>query len=212
MERGGSADRRDVPRPSLRLNLLLLAGAVVALFFAARERHEIDAGYVRVFSKTSSGSAELNQVKAELAEMSLTKEALDIEFDSRLAFLENKKSRYFFLSIDTEKKRIFMNFGNDTVRDADLQVGAPVEVAGPDGRTLTLPALKGAFSVVGKETDVENGLGKFVVLLPNDYVIHSPPAPGSARKGPKPGSFMVPETYLKAIWDRITPETRVYIF
>jgi len=59
---------------------------------------------------------------------------------------------------------------------------------------------------------VQNGLGKYVVFLPDDYVIHSPPSADSPLKGPKPGSYMVPEADLAAIWPRITKDTRVYIF
>jgi hypothetical protein len=203
----GKSDRRDLPRPSLGLNFFLIAASAAALIFAAGERRRIDAEYSRVLAKASAGSPELNEVKAELAEMDLTKETLNTELDSRLAYLEKRKSRDFFLSIDTSNKRLSLNFGNDTVRDANVQVGSPIRFEGPNGKTLSLAPLKGAFNVAGK---VENGLGRYVILLPNDYIIHSPPTAG--RREPKPGSFMVSEADLKAIWDRITPETRVYIF
>jgi hypothetical protein len=208
-ERGGPSDRRDFPRPPLALNLLLLAAAVAALALAARQRRRLDAEYERIFDKTSAGSLELNQVKAELAEMDLSKENLNQELDGRLAYLENRKSREFFLSIDTARKKLYLNFGNDTVRDADVRVGEAIEFTGPNGKTLSLAPLKGAFTVAGKEVDAPKGPGKYVILLPNDYVIHSPPAAGGRAKR---GSFMVPEADLKAIWDRITTETRVYIF
>lgn len=233
-ERGG-ADRRDLPRPPLWLNLALLTLAAAALLVASRQRGDIEADYAKVFEKTSAGSPELHQVKAELAEMDLTRSALDRELDSRLAYLDERKARDFFLSIDTAKRKLHLNFGKDSLRDADVRIGAPAEVAAPDGTTWTFVPLKGTFLVAGKEEGlpwrvppwvyamnktpapavlpyVAEGLGKYVVLLPNGYVIHSPPAAGSPLKGPKPGSFMVPESDLRAIWDRITPETRVYIF
>ena len=235
VERAESSDRRDLPRPPLWLNLLLLLMAVSASLFATHQRREIDADYARVFNKTSTDSPELKQVKAELAEMNLTKETLRKELDSRLGYLESLKSQDFYLSIDTARKKIYLNFGKDAVRDADVQIGAPVTVSFPHGKTRTFVPLKGAFNVAGKEVGlpwrippwvylmnkqpvpgdpptIENGLGKYVVLLPNNYVIHSPPAADSPLKGAKPGSFMVPEADLRAIWDRITPETRVYIF
>jgi len=60
---------------------------------------------------------------------------------------------------------------------------------------------------------VANGLGRYVIMLPDNYVIHSPPPEGSPLHGkPKPGSFMVPEADLAAIWPRISKTTRVYIF
>ena len=233
--RGVQRDRRDLPRPTLAFNLALLALAVAASLFAARQRREIDSGYARMFGKAAAGPSEFEQVKAELAEMDLTHETLEKELDSRLAYLESLKAQEFYLSIDTARKKLSLNLGNDVLREADVRIGAPVTVAGPDGKTWTFVPLKGAFNVAGKEEGlrwrappwvyslngqsapgdppaVANGLGKYVVLLPNGYVIHSPPPAGSPLKGPKPGSFMVSEADLQAIWDRISPETRVYIF
>ena len=217
------------------LNFALLIAAVAACRLAVLQRRAIDAEYARVFGAASAGAAELSQVKAELAEMDLTEETLNKELESRLSYLQSLKSRDFYLSIDTARKKLTLNYGNDAVREADLQIGDPVTVAGPNGQAWTFVPLKGAFNVAGKEAglswrvppwvyslnkqpvpgvtqSVADGLGKYVVLLPNDYVIHSPPSKGSPLKGAKPGSFMVPEADLKAIWDRITPETRVYIF
>jgi hypothetical protein len=234
-ERGESSDRRGFPRPPLGFNLALLALAVAGSIFAARQRRAIDAVEGRIFDKASAGPSEVNQVKAELAEMELTDENLQKELDGRRAYLVSLDSRNFYLSIDTERKKLSLNFGNDVVREADVRIGRPLTVAGPGGKEWTFVPLKGAFTVAGKEAGlpwsvplwvysmnkepaprdprvVENGLGKYVVRLPNDYVIHSPPSASSPLKGPKPGSFMVPEADLKAIWDRITPETRVYIF
>jgi hypothetical protein len=43
-------------------------------------------------------------------------------------------------------------------------------------------------------------------------VLHSPPPPESPLKGARPGSFEAPEDDIAAIWKRIGPETRVYVF
>jgi hypothetical protein len=59
---------------------------------------------------------------------------------------------------------------------------------------------------------IPSGLGRYVIVLENDYVIHSPPPPESPLRGAKPGSFLVPEADLAAIWPRIGPPTRVYVF
>jgi hypothetical protein len=59
---------------------------------------------------------------------------------------------------------------------------------------------------------VANGLGRYVIVLGSDYVIHSPPPPDSPLKGVKPGSFMVSEADLAAIWPRVGAATRVYVF
>jgi len=59
---------------------------------------------------------------------------------------------------------------------------------------------------------VENGLGRYVLVLGDDAVIHSPPPATSPLRGPRPGSFQVPEADLAAIWKRIGSRTRVYVF
>ncbi len=196
-----ASDRRDIRRPPLRLNLLLLCIAVVTLFFARYHRQRIDVDFTRVLNKSSSGPSELNQITAELAELDLNDETLAKELESRLAYIESLKSQEFYLSIDTAKKILSPKSGNETVHEATVRIGAPV-------------ALKGAVTVAGKtfmlRPAIKNGPGKYVIRLPSDHAIESFPA--GLMKGPKPGSFMVSESDLQAIWDRITPKTRVYIF
>jgi hypothetical protein len=52
-----------------------------------------------------------------------------------------------------------------------------------------------------------------VLFLPNGYAIHTQPSEESPLQGVKPGSYMVPEDALRAIWPRIvTGKTQVYIF
>ena len=115
-----------------------------------------------------------------------------------------------------------------------MQIGEP-QTFKTSGKTWTFYPLKGAFNVVDKDDSyatpvpewvyaandqpiprerptVHNWLGHYVIFLPNNYVIHSTPPPESPLKGAKPGSFMVPEDDLAAIWPRITNQTRVYIF
>ena len=77
-----------------------------------------------------------------------------------------------------------------------------------DARLLSTVPLRGAFTVTGKEAD--GAPVRFVIHLPNGHTIRS--APRAGAKHTKPGSFMVPEADLAAIWDRISTETRVYIF
>jgi hypothetical protein len=59
---------------------------------------------------------------------------------------------------------------------------------------------------------IPDGLGRYVLVVTGDSVIHSPPARESPLRGAKPGSFMVPEEELAAIWKRVEKGTRVYIF
>ena len=202
-KRAESSDRRDIRRPSLRLNLSLLIIAIATLLFARHQRRRIDADFTRVFERSSAGPSELNQIAAELAESDFAKEALESELKSRLSYIASLKSLDYYLSIDTRRKILSLKSGNETVREAGVRIGAPA-------------ARKGAFTVMGKKVAtaspaINNGPGRYVIILPDDQVILSP-ARDSPLKGPKPGSFMVPEADLQAIWDRITPATRVYIF
>jgi len=59
---------------------------------------------------------------------------------------------------------------------------------------------------------VPAGLGRYVLVFSDGYLIHSPPPPESPLKAAKPGSFMVPEADLAAVWRRVGPGTRIYVF
>ncbi len=180
-ERANGSDRRDIRRPSLRFNLVLLGVAVAASLFARYQRQSIDAEFTRVFNRSAAGPAELDLITAELAGMDLAEETLHKELESRLASIGNLKSD-FYLSIDTGKKTLSLKSGNETVREASVQIGAQA-------------AAKGSFAVAGKTPGA--------ILLRNGRAI------GSAQA---PGSFRVSEGDLKAIWDQVAPETRVYVF
>ena len=196
-KRSDSPERRDILRPPLWLNVLLLLIAAAAFLFAGRQRRLIDAEFTRVFSRSSAAPSELNQITAELAEMDLAGGALDKELESRVAYVGSLKALDYYLSIDTAKKTIALKSGNEIVRQASVQLGAPL-------------AAKGSFAIVGKRYDAAPATGKpgrFVISLPNDRAISSP-----SIQGPKAGSFMAPEEDLRTIWDKITPETRVYVF
>jgi hypothetical protein len=194
-KRANSADRRDILRPPLWLNLLLLLIATAATLFARHQRQRIDAEFTRAFTKSFAGPSELNHITAELAEMDLAGGSLEKELESRMAYLGSLKSLDFYLSVDTAKNTLTLKSGNESVLEAKVQSGAP---------------LKGAFAVTGKTFGaVKDGSGKYVIHLQNDRVISSPPGP---QKRLKPGSIVVPEADLREIWEKITPETRVYAF
>jgi hypothetical protein len=60
---------------------------------------------------------------------------------------------------------------------------------------------------------IDGGLGQYVIFLGNGYVIHTPPSEESPLKGAKPGSYMVSDDVMRAIWPRIHKgKTPVYIF
>ncbi|MCU1350317.1 MAG: ErfK/YbiS/YcfS/YnhG family protein [Acidobacteria bacterium] len=234
--RPGPRERRSFPRPPLWLNLLLLIIAAVAFFYARHQRDEIRQKTAYLFQPTPMNPAELTRIRQELADMDVTKAQLAKELDSRMQYVESLKGEQFYIAIDTQKKKLYLRLGKEIVRDADVQIGEPKTIAGANGKSWTFVPLKGGFNVTGKEEGyawqvpewayamtnqpvpisrptVPNGLGRYVISLPNSYVIHSPPPVGSPLQGmPKPGSFMVPEADLAAIWPRVTQNTRVYIF
>jgi hypothetical protein len=226
-------ERRRSPRPPLWLNLLLLAVATGTFLFARQQRETIDDKTALLFKRSESSPEALNRMRDELAQVDLTREQLAKELDGRMDYLRALEGSQFYLSIDTAKRKMQFRLGRNVVRECDVVVGEQRTIKANDGKTWTFVPLKGGFTVVGKESDynwtvpawlyamkgqpprqqtVRNGLGRYVVVLRNNYVIHTPPPPDSPLQGPKPGSFMVPEADLAAIWPRISTETRVYIF
>jgi hypothetical protein len=237
VERPESTDRRSFPRPPLWLNLLLLVIAAATFAYAKHQRDVIAEKTALLFKPSPTNPAELVRVRQDLSDMDLTRAQLAQQLDGRLQLLQGLNAEQFYIAVDTSKKKFYFRFGKDIVREADAVVGAQRKVTSKDGRTWTFIPAKGAFTVSSKQTDydwpvpdwvyamnsqpapsgrpaIANGLGKYVIALPNDYVIHSPPPPDSPLAGtPKPGSIMLPEADLEAIWPRIVAgQTRVYIF
>jgi hypothetical protein len=228
-------ERRSFPRPPFWLNLLLLVTAAATFAYAKHQRDVIDDKTAILFRHSDNSPAELNRMRDELSQMDLTQEQLKNEIDGRMQYLHSLQSEEFYISIDTQRKKLQFRLGPAIVREAGVQIGEAKTITSPKGMKWTFLPLKGGFSVTGKDDAyawtvpawvyamrgesepaeprvVPNGLGRFVIFLPNNYVIHSAPPPDSPLQGPKPGSFMVAEADLAAIWPRITNQTRVYIF
>ncbi|HEY4643075.1 MAG TPA: L,D-transpeptidase [Thermoanaerobaculia bacterium] len=217
------------------MNLLLLVIAAATFAYARHQRDIIETKTAVLFKRNANSPAELNRIRDELSQMDLTQAQLNRELDGRIQYLKTLQSEEFYISIDTQRKKMQFRLGRSVVRECDVRIGEAKTITSPAGKTWTFLPLKGGFSVTGKEDGydwsvpewvyamhgqtapaaravVPNGLGRYVIFLPNSYVIHSPPPPQSPLQGPKPGSFMVPEADLAAIWPRITTQTRVYIF
>lgn len=229
-----SPSRRSARRPALWLNLVVLVVGIAILLSAYEHRRRLDATFARIVRTQVDSPYQLAKIRAELSSMELTRASLDREIQNRLAMTAGFEAAAFYLAIDTANRTLRLHFGPEIVRETAVVIGEP-RVVEADGRSWQFVPLKGALTVIGKLVDepwevpawawamrnaptpavtvtVSGGLGKYVILLPNGYVIHSPPAAGSPLEGAKPASFMIAEEQMRAIWPRITDATRVYIY
>jgi hypothetical protein len=204
------------------------------LVVAQQHRRRLDTRFARIVQKQARSPQQVAKIRSELASMELTSESLDRELKSRLAMARSFQAEEFYLAIDTANRRLRLHFGPGIVREAEVFVGEARTVRA-EGKTWQFVPLRGALTVAGKLIDqpwevpdwayalrnvpipralpiVPDGLGKYVILLPNGYIIHSPPPRESPLKGPKPGSFMIAEEQMQAIWPRISAGTRVYVY
>ena len=233
--RSGASERRSFPRPPLWLTLLLLLLGVGGILYARHHREQVSKRFAHVIAEEARTPADIRKLKDQFAEMNLTREQLQKELDGRAKFLASLKSENFYISIDTKARRMRFYYGDTVLREADVQIGDSRTISVGDKQWTFIP-LKGAFPVEAKLVEyawpvpewvyamrgepapeqrpvVQNGLGRYVVFLPNGYAIHTQPSADSPLQGPKPGSYMVPEETLRAIWPRIHKgKTQVYIF
>lgn len=232
---GASRERRSFPRPPLWLNLLLLILGIGGILFARQHRDKVEKEFAHVINEEARTPADVRKLKNELSEMDLSREQLQRELEGRAKFVASLKSEDFYLSVDTKARKMRFYYGDRVLRDADISIGESRTISAP-GKQWTFVPLKGSFPIEGKLVDhawrvpewayvmnnqpipaerpvIPNGLGKYVLTLPNGYVIHTPPSTESPLQGPKPGSVLVGEDVMRAIWPRITPgKTHVYIF
>lgn len=225
---------RKLPRPSSGALLVLFLLVGVGGVAAAIHRRVLESEFGTRVARSRAAPYEIKRIRQELADLELDEKELANALDTRLKYLAATKRNEFYISIDTKKGDFWFRFANKTLRDAPVKIGAPQTIAAGT-KKWTFAPLTGAFNVEGKfdggswhvpewayrmkgekppreRPNVKNGLGKFVISLGNDYVIHSPPPAESPLKGAKPGSFMVPEADLAAIWKRVGPGTRVYVY
>lgn len=227
---------RKLPRPPLWLNLALLAFATVVGGAAKIERRSLDRRFSALVRQNRSAPVEIQRLRRDLSDMQLDEKTLSRELGARLKYIENLENDAFAIVLDTQNRRFGFQLGDHRVREAPLEVGPPRTIESPSGkRRWSFVRLTGAFNVQRKAVgaswnvpewvyvangapvpsplpEIPEGLGRYVIELPGGYVIHSPPPPGSPLTGPKPASFLVPESDLAAIWRRIGPGTRVYVF
>lgn len=234
-DRPESSDRRSFPRPPLWLNLLLLLLGVGGILYARHHREQVSRQFAHVIAEQTRTPADAKRLKEEVAGMDLSRDQLQKELDGRAKLLASLKSEEFYLSIDTKSRKIRFYYGDTVLREDDVQIGDSRTITAGD-KTWTFIPLKGAFPVEAKlvsyawpvpawvyamngqpvpaqQEVIPEGLGKYVIFLPNGYAIHTQPPASSPLRGPKPGSYMVSEETLSAIWPRVNRgRTQVYIY
>jgi hypothetical protein len=224
-----------LPRPTVSASLLLLLFGVAVAGAAFAHRRSLDARFEAQVVRGRTAPFDVQRIRRDLAALDLDEKALARELEARLSAAAQQAASDFYLVLDTRTKTLTLRFGDRIVREAPLAVGPPRFLRAASGERVTAPPLTGAFTVrqklerpawkapasayiqAGRPVpdplpEIRGGLGRYVVVLAEDVVLHSPPPVESPLHGPRPGSFEAPEADLAAIWKRIGPETRVYVF
>ena len=234
-DRPEGTDRRSFPRPPLWLNLLLIVLGAAGLLYARTQREQISKKFAHVIQQEQRTPEDVRRLKNELVETEVTRGTLQKELEGRMKLMTSLKSEDFHLSLDSRSRKIRFYYGDTVLREGDMVIG-PEKKIEAGGHTWTFVPLKGAFPIEAKLIDhpwhvpewvyamngqpvpperptIPGGLGKYVLFLPNGYAIHTQPAEGSPLQGVKPGSYLVPDDFLRAIWPRIRAgKTQVYIY
>jgi hypothetical protein len=232
---GREPDRKKLFRPPLLVNLLLLVVAVLGGAGALAHRRSLDDRLDALLAQDAAAPFEIKKIRRDLAELETDEKTLSKELDTRLKYARAQRVQEFYLVLDRATRRFAFKFADRVVRDGCFDIGAPDRISDRHGATWTFAPVTGAFSVQEKleHADwqppawvyamnrekapanppvVPDGLGRYVLQFSGGYIIHSPPAAGSPLTAAKPGSFMFSEQDLGAIWRRVNPGTRVYIF
>ena len=226
---------KKLPRPSWAVNGTLLAIAGALALTAGLHRRSIDRRFAASVRQSAGLPSEIKKARQSLMDLEADEKTLGTTLDARLKYAKSLESEDFYLVLDTVKKKFLFQYGDKIVRESTAEPG-PARTFEVGKKRWTFPPLSGAFSIREKLEDAEwkppawvyamngvrapetpapvpSGLGRYVLVLSGgDAVVHSPPPPESPLKGPKPGSVEVPEADLAAIWKRIGPRTRVYVF
>ena len=227
--------RPKIWRPPLAWNLFLLGLAVFGGIGAAAHHRSVDARLARLLREDAGAPFQIKRMREDLAEQEMDEKTVLRELDTRWKYVRAQKAHEFYLVLDTRRRKFAFKYADRIVRDGCFDIGVPQTIRDSRGAVWTFAPVTGAFSIqeklekpdwkapawvfaMNRETapdrmpTVPGGLGKYVLVFSRSYVIHSPPPPESPLKSSKPGSFMISEEDLAAIWQRIGPGTRIYIF
>jgi hypothetical protein len=224
-----------LPRPSLAFNLSLLLFGVALAAAAILHRRSLDTRFGALVVRAEAAPFEIQRIRRDLAALTLDEKALGRELEARLAAVGAQELSEFYLVLDIKQQKLSLRFGDQIVREAPLTAGTPRPIVSASGDRIPPVPISGTFTVRSKLErpawkapawvyaeagrpvpsplpTIPGGLGRYVITLTEDVVLHSPPPPESPWKGAWPGSLMAPEKDLAAIWKRIGPETRVHVF
>ena len=232
---GKDTGGRKLPRPPLALNLFLLAVGILGGLGAYSHRRSVDARFAALLKQDSTAPFQIKKIRRDLADLETDEATLSRQLDARLAYARAQKAQEFYLVLDRGKRRFAFKYGDRVVRDGCFDIGAPDSISDGRGSHWYFPPLTGAFSVQqkleqpawkapdwvyvirrekppGDRPAMPGALGRYVLEFADGYVLHSPPPDDSPLRGAKPGSFMMSEQDLGAIWRRVGPGTRIYLF
>jgi len=226
---------RKLFRPSWVINGSLLVIAASLAAGATLHRRSVERRFAATVRQSAGLPSEIKKARQALIDLEADEKTLGAALDARLKYAQSVGSEDFYLVLDTVRKKFLFQNGKKVVRESTAEPG-PIRAFEVGKKRWTFPALSGAFSIREKLENadwkppawvyamngvhppaelpsVHAGLGRYVLVLSGgEAVVHSPPPPESPLKGPKPGSVQVPEADLAAIWKRIGPRTRVYVF
>ncbi|HEY6147922.1 MAG TPA: L,D-transpeptidase [Thermoanaerobaculia bacterium] len=226
---------RKIFRPSWAVNGSLLVIAAALAVGAGLHRRSVEGRFAATVRESAGLPTEIKKARQALVDLEADEKTLGAALDARMKYAQSLGSEDFYLVLDTVHRKFLFQNGKKVVRESTAEPG-PARAIEVGKKRWTFPTLSGAFSIREKLENadwkppawvyamngvrppdalpsVPSGLGRYVLVLSGgEAVVHSPPPPESPLKGPKPGSVEVPEADLAAIWKRIGPRTRVYVF
>ncbi len=175
------------------------------------------------------------QQKAQLMSLQQDRLMLAGQLDEMETKLASTKADGTHLAIDLSDSTLYLEFNDKTLRAVKLRLGADTTVQVPGGERYTFIVPRGPFVVekVGRNVEwqvpdwlytlhgkavpdvrprITGGLGRYVLFLGENIVIHSPPVESSPLTQPYPGSFEAPEADLKALFETVKVGTKVFIY
>ena len=162
----------------------------------------LDGRLGKLLRQADSAPFEIKRIRQDLADQELDEKSLAAELDSRLKYARIQKANEFYILLDTKRRQFAFKYGDKVVRETSFDAGAPRIIQAKNGARWTFARVTGAFTVKEKleKADwkvpewvyilnpekppdplptVPAGLGRYVLVFSDGYLIHSPPPPES---------------------------------